>query len=214
MRQWTKFDNKQMANVKGDRTKAASPLTCGIERLFMTLQDYSFTLSIGFYQSMAFAQHSRTSSSHSPVCHKTCHKTQILVTTAIVTMFPDFLARRTGHWSLAVWLGQPWPESQLHLMTTSPPRHPSWPCDCQDLSHQQSIQCQPSEHAQSTLPRPEQWGGDLQWRHGPGAGWVWSPHGSVSTVSRVLIWPGRGRGRSWHQASFILHCISGCIHSD
>ena len=34
-REWWKISNWQQANVKGDRTKAG-PLTCGIERLFMT----------------------------------------------------------------------------------------------------------------------------------------------------------------------------------
>ena len=142
---------------------------------------------------MAFAQHSRNSSSQSPGCHKTYHKT--ILVTIIVTMFPcicsgDSAGPVTGHWCddggwCLAWspLG-----TQLHLMTTSPR---SWPWDCQDLSHQQSIQCQADAHAHTTLPPAllRALGGDLQWRHGAGVGF-----GQGSAVSRVLIWtPGPGR---------------------
>ena len=89
----------QQANVKGDSTKAG-PLTCGIERLYLWLQDYSFTLSISFYQWLFHSTLSQfiitiTRVSQNMSQDTSCHNFRDDV--------PDFLsATRTGHqWMMA-----------------------------------------------------------------------------------------------------------------
>ena len=124
------------------RLKAASPLTCGIERLFMTLPDYSFTLSINFYEWLFCSTLSQFIIAITRVSQNISQDDSCNNHRDDVSRFAqDSAGPVTGHWCddggwCLAWspLG-----TQLHLMTTSPR---SWPWDCQDLSHQQSIQCQ------------------------------------------------------------------------
>ena len=174
-------------------------MTCGIERLFMTLPDYSFTLSISFYQWLllnTLAIHHR--------CHKTYHKT--ILVTMIVSMFPCIWLRRTGHWSLVTddggwclaWSLAPSDDYQSSLLALglSRPQPPT-------------INPVPGPRMRSKyFPHCwELWVVTYNDGTGPGLG-------LVRARQSPEYWSDLGGGGGCHQTSFILACITGCIHSD
>ena len=184
-------------NIKGDST-IVGLLTCGIERLFMTL-DYSFTdTSISSHLHTMIAKiTTMTRVSQNMSQDGLCH-----ILRDDVPRFPDFQDRSVsrlteGWWWL--WLAR---TRDNHLTRTV---RSSWPRDCQDLSHQQSIPVPGSRLRTSAIPAVC-WVGWWPRMTGRGRGLVWWESGPSPEY-----WSGPGRGRPDQGNHIRLHFFCGAV---
>ena len=131
---------------------------------------------------MAFAQHTRNSSSVSQNMSQddSCHNDRVDVS---LHLTPQDRSLVTGYWWW--WMVPGLVTSSIWWLPVLAPG----PGTVKTSATNNQSSARPA-HAHNTLPPLlRALGGDLQWRHGAGVGFGQGP-----AVSRVLIWPGGRRG--------------------